>query len=236
MSIGTETTWGWLSSDGGSYSFGTANLGAITTPTAAIMPGVFRANDDGTAPEWLSRPIDGIAPKLPEGSPNSVQQGIYANDAANVLAFQSLTPLTGEAPSEGTSAVYVSVAGRLELASKLPDGSVPTESSSLVCGSGASLTHPSLLLPYCSALIFEMIVGRRPFAGGTPYEMASNILTNRRTRMESLLDGPIREVIDRCMCIDPAGRYASVRELSVALRQLRRRNTAKLENRTDAAV
>jgi hypothetical protein len=151
QSIGTETTWGWLSSDGGSYSFGTPNLGAITTPTAANMPGVFRANDDGTAPEWLSRPIDGIAPKLPEGSPNYVQQGIYANDDTSVLTFQSLTPLTGEAPSEGTSAVYASVAGRLELASKLPDGSVPTESSSLICGSGP-LTHPSLLLPYCSAL------------------------------------------------------------------------------------
>jgi RNA polymerase sigma factor for flagellar operon FliA len=35
--------------------------------------------------------------------------------------------------------------------------------------------------------------------------------------------GPIREVIDRCMCIDPAGRYGSVRELSAALRQFERR-------------
>jgi hypothetical protein len=151
QSIGTETTWGWLSSDGGSYSFVAGNFGAITSPTAAFMSGLYRANDDGTAPEWLSRPIDGIVPKLPEGSPNYVQQGLYANDDTSVLAFQSPTPLTGEAPSEGTSAVYASVAGRLELASKLPDGSVPTESSSLVCGSGP-LTHPSLLLPYCSAL------------------------------------------------------------------------------------
>jgi serine/threonine protein kinase len=77
-------------------------------------------------------------------------------------------------------------------------------------------------------LLFEMIVGRRPFAGGTPYELASNILINQRTKMESLVHGPIRDVIDRCLCIDPAGRYGSVRELSAALRKLRGRKTVKL--------
>ena len=39
-------------------------------------------------------------------------------------------------------------------------------------------------------LLFEMLVGRRPFAGSTPYEMASNILVNQRTRMESLDSRP----------------------------------------------
>lgn len=86
-------------------------------------------------------------------------------------------------------------------------------------------------------LIFEMIVGRRPFTGGTPYELASNILINQRTRMESLVQGPIREVIDRCLCLDPDGRYRSVRELSAALRLLRRRRkTANPENGSRVAV
>lgn len=151
QSIGTETTWGWLSPDGASYSFGAGNLGAVTTTTGKTLPGVFRANDDGAAPEWLSRPIDGIAPKFPEGTSNYVQQGLYANEDESVFAFESSTPLTGEAPSEGTSAVYAYVAGHLELASKLPGGSVPTTSSSLTCGSGP-LTHPSLIMAYCSAL------------------------------------------------------------------------------------
>ncbi len=72
-------------------------------------------------------------------------------------------------------------------------------------------------------LLFEMIAGRRPFAGNTPYELASNILVNHRTRMESLVQGPIREVVDRCLCIEPAGRYQSARELGTALKPLRRR-------------
>jgi serine/threonine protein kinase len=72
-------------------------------------------------------------------------------------------------------------------------------------------------------LLFEMMVGRRPFAGGTPYEVASNILVNKRTRMELLIQGPIREVVDRCLCFEPAGRYQSARELAAALKPLRRR-------------
>lgn len=72
-------------------------------------------------------------------------------------------------------------------------------------------------------LLFEMVAGRRPFSGTTPYELASNILENRRTRMESLVQGPIRQVVDKCLCIDPAGRYQSARELATALKPLRRR-------------
>jgi serine/threonine protein kinase len=71
-------------------------------------------------------------------------------------------------------------------------------------------------------LLFEMVVGRRPFAGATPYELAANILVNHRTHMESLIEGPIREVIERCLCIDPSGRFKSARELATAIRALRR--------------
>lgn len=153
QSIGTETTWGWLSPDGGSYSFWSANLGAVTAPTGATLPGIFRANDDGTAPEWLSRPIDGLAPEPPEGSSNYVQPALYANHDASVFAFESPSPLTSEAPSVGTPAVYASVDGRLELASRLPGGSAPGETSgSLVCGGGVAMTHPSLIASYCSGL------------------------------------------------------------------------------------
>jgi serine/threonine protein kinase len=98
-------------------------------------------------------------------------------------------------------------------------GTVPYMAPEIIRGQAPSIQSDIWAL---GVLIFEMIVGRRPFAGGTPYEMASNILINRRTRMESLVHGPVREVIDRCMCIEPAGRYASVRELSAGLRQLRR--------------
>lgn len=85
-------------------------------------------------------------------------------------------------------------------------------------------------------LIFEMLVGRRPFAGDTPYELASNILINKRTRMEVILQGPIREIVDTCLCIDPAGRYRSARDLCAALRKLRRRKPSVVENRPGLSV
>jgi eukaryotic-like serine/threonine-protein kinase len=85
-------------------------------------------------------------------------------------------------------------------------------------------------------LIFEMIVGRRPFAGDTAYELASNILMNERTRMASIVPEPIRAVIDRCLAIEPADRYPSVRELCTDLRRLRRRKIAAVENQDGMAV
>lgn len=119
-------------------------------------------------------------------------------------------------------------------------GTVPYMAPEIIRGQAPSVRSDIWAL---GVLIFEMIVGRRPFAGGTPYEMASNILVNHRTRMESLVRGPIREVVDKCMCIDPAGRYESGRELATALRRLPRRKTAKsagstttVENKRRAAV
>jgi serine/threonine-protein kinase len=86
-------------------------------------------------------------------------------------------------------------------------------------------------------LLFEMVVGRRPFAGDTPYEIASNILVDQRTRMESLVHGPIREVVDRCLSADPAGRYQSARELTAALKRLRRhRQQGAVENHDGLSV
>jgi eukaryotic-like serine/threonine-protein kinase len=113
-------------------------------------------------------------------------------------------------------------------------GTVPYMAPEIIRGQPSSVQSDIWAL---GVLLFEMLVGRRPFAGGTPYEMASNILVNHRTRMESLIQGPIREVIDRCLAIDPADRYGSVRELGVALRLLRRRRRAwAMENDSNVAV
>jgi serine/threonine-protein kinase len=86
-------------------------------------------------------------------------------------------------------------------------------------------------------LLFEMIAGRRPFAGNTPYELASNILVNQRAHVESLVRGPIRDVIDRCLTVEPAGRYQSAHQLGAALRPLRRRRRQEaVENHDGVSV
>ena len=108
------------------------------------------------------------------------------------------------------------------------EGTVPYMSPEIIRGQPPSVQSDIWAL---GVLLFEMLVGRRPFAGGTPYELASNILGNQRSRMESLIRGPIREVIDRCLSVDPARRYQSARELAQALRPLRRRKArARVEN------
>jgi serine/threonine protein kinase len=109
-------------------------------------------------------------------------------------------------------------------------GTVPYMAPEIIRGQPPSVRSDIWAL---GVLIFEMVVGRRPFAGHTPYEIASNILVNHRTRMESLVQGPVREVIDRCLAVDPADRYQSARELSATLRLLRnRRKSAQSTGRS----
>ena len=113
-------------------------------------------------------------------------------------------------------------------------GTVPYMAPELIRGRQPTVQSDIWAL---GVLLFEMVAGRRPFAGGTPYEMASNILVNQRTRMESLVQGPIRVVIDRCLSIDPAGRYQSARELASALKPLRRRRQeGAVENHDGVSV
>lgn len=113
-------------------------------------------------------------------------------------------------------------------------GTVPYMAPEIIRGQPPSVQSDIWAM---GVLLFEMVAGRRPFAGGTPYEIASNILVNKRTRMESLVQGPIREIVDRCLSIRPAGRYRSAQELTAELRLLRRRRrTRAMEIRSGVAV
>jgi serine/threonine protein kinase len=112
-------------------------------------------------------------------------------------------------------------------------GTVPYMAPEIIRGQSATVQSDIWAL---GVLLFEMLVGRRPFAGATSYELASNILGNQRTPMESLVQGPIRDVIDRCLCIDPASRYASAHELGGALRRVSGRQPAAVENPSQMAV
>jgi serine/threonine-protein kinase len=80
-------------------------------------------------------------------------------------------------------------------------------------------------------LLFELVAGHRPFCGRTPYELAANILANELAPTETLVQGPIRKVIDRCLCGDPADRYESMRDVGDDLSSLSiRRPAAAVEN------
>ena len=112
-------------------------------------------------------------------------------------------------------------------------GTVPYMAPEIIRGKPPSVQSDIWAL---GVLLFEMLVGRRPFTGGTPYEVASNILVNQRRRMESLVQGPIREVIERCLAIDPADRYGSFHQLAAALPPAPRRRTGAMEDRAGVTV
>ena len=70
-------------------------------------------------------------------------------------------------------------------------------------------------------VLFEMLTGSRPFTGATPYELASHILCNHREAFSAArLPKPLQQVIERCLCTEPAERYAHVREFACALEDL----------------
>jgi serine/threonine-protein kinase len=70
-------------------------------------------------------------------------------------------------------------------------------------------------------VLFEMLTGARPFTGATAYELASHILCNQREVFSAArLPQPLQQIIERCLCTEPAERYGHVRELACALEDL----------------
>lgn len=96
-------------------------------------------------------------------------------------------------------------------------GTVPYMSPELIRGAGPDVASDIWAL---GVLLFELVVGRRPFGGVTSYEVAAHILNNQRTPMASLLERPVSDVINGCLRLEPGARYASAQHLAAAVRAL----------------
>lgn len=66
-------------------------------------------------------------------------------------------------------------------------------------------------------LLYEMAAGRRPFRGGTAFELSSAILRERAPLITPPLPPILQSVIDRCLDKDPGQRYQSAGEVRAAL-------------------
>ena len=78
------------------------------------------------------------------------------------------------------------------------------------------------------AILFEMLTGRRPFAGATPLDTLTAILHAEPAGMgelEGQIPAPLFWVVRRCLAKDPAARYASTRDLARELDTIRERMT-----------
>jgi len=66
-------------------------------------------------------------------------------------------------------------------------------------------------------VLYEMAAGRRPFRGGTAYELSASILRESPPVISPGLPPVLQSVIDRCLDKDPTQRYRSGGEVRAAL-------------------
>jgi eukaryotic-like serine/threonine-protein kinase len=66
-------------------------------------------------------------------------------------------------------------------------------------------------------MLYEMAAGRRPFRGGTPYELSASILREVPPAISPELPPVLQSVIDKCLDKDPTQRYRSGGEVRAAL-------------------
>ncbi|HTP70304.1 MAG TPA: protein kinase [Dongiaceae bacterium] len=66
-------------------------------------------------------------------------------------------------------------------------------------------------------VLYEMAAGRKPFAGGTAYELTAGILRERPPEITPPLPPVLHAVIEKCLDKDPGQRYQSAGEVRAAL-------------------
>ena len=97
-------------------------------------------------------------------------------------------------------------------------GTVPYMAPEVLSGRQADLPADVWGL---GVLTYEMVSGRRPFAGATRYEVAAAILNDPPAPLPGHLPGALRRIVGRCLEKNPGGRYRSGRELAAAFEELR---------------
>jgi TolB-like protein/tetratricopeptide (TPR) repeat protein len=80
-------------------------------------------------------------------------------------------------------------------------------------------------------LLYELVTGRLPFAGRTPYETSSAILGEPPRPMDRRVPLALRLVIERCLAKEPYRRYQQVGDVRSALDAIKRRHAWPLIGR-----
>jgi eukaryotic-like serine/threonine-protein kinase len=75
-------------------------------------------------------------------------------------------------------------------------------------------------------VLYELLAGRRPFAGATPLEVFSAIQSPAPSLPEEI-PLALRLIVEKALETDPADRYQSMRELAIDLRRITRRKFAE---------
>ncbi len=74
------------------------------------------------------------------------------------------------------------------------------------------------------AVLYEMLAGRRPFAGATPAEVSASILRDEPAHLTAVrgdIPTPLARIVARCLDKNPEQRYASTADLAHAVADVR---------------
>jgi hypothetical protein len=93
-------------------------IGKTLGPPNPLTISFYVQAEDGL-PEWVSQPAPGVPAAIP-------LPDLVASEDLSTIVFQSANPLTADAPTAGTPAIYAVRDGQIELISRMPDGSVPS--------------------------------------------------------------------------------------------------------------
>jgi Tol biopolymer transport system component/predicted Ser/Thr protein kinase len=83
-------------------------------------------------------------------------------------------------------------------------------------------------------VLYELLAGRRPFAGDSDVELLSAIIHTSPAPLSDDIPLALRMVVDKALEQDPAERYQTMRDMVVDLRRLARRQTGEYEAMTGA--
>jgi TolB-like protein/cytochrome c-type biogenesis protein CcmH/NrfG len=146
---------------------------------------------------------------------------ITADGQVKVLDFGLARPATGEDASEDavTDAMNVTQAGSVL-------GTIPYMSPEQL--RGQKVDHRSDIFSL-GILLYELAVGRRPFAGLSRADVASAILREAPlpiTDLKPELSPDLARIVARCLEKDPKDRYHAAADIRNELRELRRQPDA----------
>jgi eukaryotic-like serine/threonine-protein kinase len=80
-------------------------------------------------------------------------------------------------------------------------------------------------------LLYELLTGRLPFSGRTPFETSSAILGESAPPMSVSVPLALRLIVERCLVKDPEGRYQSAQAVAESLDAVRRHRSWPLVGR-----
>ena len=100
------------------------------------------------------------------------------------------------------------------------------EAAGTLCYMAPELLHGKQATPKSDlwsfgALLFEILSGRLPFQGQTPFELSMAIMVEDLPPLATELPEPLRRLVRRCLEKDPAARPADADEVQAALEQVK---------------